>query len=65
MNEYGMKVAKKLGVDDAVFLSATGTEQMIRFANDSLTVVKRLEEKVFSVYSGGGRQEDSRELEQR
>jgi PmbA protein len=50
MNEYGMKVAKRLGVDDAVFLSATGTEQMVRFANDSLTVAKRIEQKVFSVY---------------
>jgi PmbA protein len=50
LNEHAMKVAKKLGVDDAVFLSVIGSEQMVRFANDSLTVAKRIEEKVLSVY---------------
>src|SRR5580693_3339213 len=50
LNDYGMKVAKRLGVDDAVFVSLRGTEQMVTFANDSLTVAKRIDEEVFSVY---------------
>ncbi|MDA4136253.1 MAG: TldD/PmbA family protein [Thaumarchaeota archaeon] len=50
LNERGMKVAKKLGVDDAVLQSASGTEHMVRFANDSLSVAKRTEESVVSVY---------------
>ncbi len=45
-----MKAAKKLGVDEAVFLSTGGNEQMVRFANDSLTVAKKTEESVVSVY---------------
>jgi PmbA protein len=50
LNDYGMKVAKRLGVDDAVFVSLRGTEQMVTFANDSLTVAKRIDEEIFSVY---------------
>ncbi len=50
LNEHAMKTAKRLGVDDAVFLSTVATEQMVRFANDSLTVAKRIEESVLSVY---------------
>src|SRR5208283_4070685 len=50
LNEHAMKTAKRLGVDDAVFLSTVATEEMVRFANDSLTVAKRIEESVLSVY---------------
>ncbi|MDA4112967.1 MAG: hypothetical protein OK474_02875, partial [Thaumarchaeota archaeon] len=50
LNERGLKTAMKLGVDEAVFLSASGNEQMVRFANDSLTVAKKTEESVVSVY---------------
>ena len=50
LNEHGMKLARKLGADDAVFLSSVASEQMVRFANDSLSVAKRLEERVLSVY---------------
>jgi len=50
LNERGMKVAKKLGVDDAVLQSVSGTEHMVRFANDSLSVAKRTDESVVSVY---------------
>lgn len=48
--EHGMKTAAKLGVDDAVLISTTGRERMVRFANDSLTVTKNTEERVISVY---------------
>jgi PmbA protein len=50
LNERGMKVAQKLGVDDAVLQSVSGTEHMVRFANDSLSVAKRTDESVVSVY---------------
>jgi PmbA protein len=50
LNEVGLRAAMKLGADDAVLLSASGSEQMIRFANDSLTVAKTMEESVVSVY---------------
>ena len=45
-----MSVAKKLGVDDAVALSANSADSMIRFANNSVTVVNRVEEAELSVY---------------
>ena len=50
LNERGLKAAIRLGVDEAIFVSATGNDQMIRFANDSLTVAKKTEESVVSVY---------------
>ena len=50
LNEHGMRVAKRLGVDDAILQVAVGTEHMVRFANDSLSVAKRTEEGVISVY---------------
>jgi len=50
LNERGLKTAMKLGADEAIFLSASGNEQMVRFANDSLTVAKKTEESVVSVY---------------
>ena len=49
LNERGLKAAIRLGVDEAIFVSATGNDQMIRFANDSLTVAKKTEESVVSV----------------
>jgi PmbA protein len=54
LNEHAMKVARKLGVDDAVFLSSVASEQMVRFANDSLTVAKRIDESALSVYLAKG-----------
>ncbi len=54
VNEHAMKVAKKLGVEDAVFLSVVAREQMVRFANDSLSVSKRIDERVLSVYLAKG-----------
>ncbi len=50
LNERGLKAAMRLGVDEAIFVSASGNDQMIRFANDSLTVAKKTEESVVSVY---------------
>ncbi len=50
LNERGLKAAKRLGVDEAIFVSTAGSEQMIRFANDSLSVAKKTEESVVSVY---------------
>ncbi|HYC12068.1 MAG TPA: TldD/PmbA family protein [Nitrososphaerales archaeon] len=50
LNEKTMTAVKKLGVDDAVVLSAAGKERMIRFANNSVTVVKHVEETELEVY---------------
>jgi PmbA protein len=50
LNETATAVAKKLGVDDAVALSVEGKERMIRFANNSATVVKQVEETELVVY---------------
>jgi PmbA protein len=50
LNETAMAVAKRLGVDDAVALSVGGKERMIRFANNSATVVKQVEETELMVY---------------
>jgi len=49
LNETGLRAARRLGVDEAVFIAATGSEQMVRFANDSLTVAKRTEESNVSI----------------
>jgi PmbA protein len=50
LNERAVSVARKLGVDDAVALSANSADSMIRFANNSVTVVNRVEEAELSVY---------------
>jgi PmbA protein len=50
LNERAVSVARKLGVDDAVALSANGADSMIRFANNSVSVVNRVEEAELSVY---------------
>lgn len=50
LNRSGLKAAEKLGVDEAILLTTIGKVQMVRFANDSLTVSKRAEESEVSVY---------------
>ncbi len=50
LNETALKTAQQLGVDDAVSLSVSGTERMIRFANNSATVVKEVREGELMVY---------------
>ena len=50
VNETVVREAKKLGADDAVSLSAVSDEQMVRFANNSLTVAKRITETGLLVY---------------
>ncbi len=50
LNEIVISVAKKLEVDDAVALTAQGSEKMVRFANNSLTVVKNINETELYVY---------------
>ncbi len=50
LNERAVSVARKLGIDDAVALSANSADSMIRFANNSVTVVNRVEEAELSVY---------------
>ena len=49
-NETAMGAAKRLAVDDAVALSSQGSYSMIRFANDSVSVVNRVEEAHLTVY---------------
>ncbi len=50
LNESAVNAAKKLGADDAVALSAKGADSMIRFANNSVSVVNRVEEAELTVY---------------
>lgn len=50
LNELVMTAASKLKVDDAVALSVDGREQMLRFANNSATVVKQVQETELTVY---------------
>ena len=53
-NEFGMKVAKKLGVDEAILITVIANEQMVRFANNSLTVTKNINESGQIVYLAKG-----------
>lgn len=50
LNEDAVSAAKRLEVDDAVALSARSGESMIRFANNSVSVVNRVEEAELTVY---------------
>src|SRR5713226_10410038 len=50
LNENAVTAAKRLGADDAVALSAKSTEGMIRFANNSVSVVTKVEEAELTVY---------------
>ncbi len=50
LNETAIASARKLGVDDAVALTVSGKERMIRFANNSATVVNQVEESELMVY---------------
>ena len=50
LNEHAVRAAEKLRVDDAVAISARSTDSMIRFANNSVTVVNRVEEAELTVY---------------
>ena len=50
LNETAVSAANRLGVDDAVALSSKGADSMIRFANDSVSVVNRVEEAELTVY---------------
>jgi len=50
LNEEAVSEARRLGVDDAVALSARGADSMIRFANNSVSVVNRVEEAELTVY---------------
>jgi len=50
LNEHAISTAKGLNVDDAVALSARSADSMIRFANNSVSVVNRVEEAELSVY---------------
>lgn len=50
LNENAVTAAKKLGADDAVALSAKSTEGMIRFANNSVSVVNKVVEAELTVY---------------
>jgi PmbA protein len=50
LNESAIEAAKRLGADDAVSLSAKSSDSMIRFANNSVTVVNRVEDAELTVY---------------
>ncbi|HVC27353.1 MAG TPA: TldD/PmbA family protein [Nitrososphaerales archaeon] len=55
-NEFGVGVAKKLGADEAILLTAISNERMSRFANSSVTVTKSVTESGQMVYlAKGGR----------
>lgn len=50
LNQTAVSAAKSLDVDDAVALSARSADSMIRFANNSVSVVNRVEEAELMVY---------------
>ncbi len=50
LNRLAIRKAEALKVDDAIALSARGTDSMIRFADNSATVVNRVEEAELTVY---------------
>ena len=50
LNEEAVSAARSLDVDDAVALSSKSADSMIRFANNSVTVVNRVEEAELTVY---------------
>jgi PmbA protein len=50
LSETALRAATKLGVDDAVALAAKSSERMVRFANNSVTVSKTVEETELTVY---------------
>ncbi|MDE1852898.1 MAG: TldD/PmbA family protein [Thaumarchaeota archaeon] len=50
LNQSAVSAAKRLRVDDAVAISANSADSMIRFANNSVTVVNRVEEAELTVY---------------
>jgi len=50
LNEVAISTANRLRVDDAVALTVQGREKMVRFANDSLTVAKNIDETSLFVY---------------
>ena len=50
LNEAAVTAAKALAVDDAVAISSNSADSMIRFANNSVSVVNRVEEAELTVY---------------
>lgn len=50
LNELAVTSATRLGVDDAVAVTFSGSDSMIRFANNSVTVVDRVNESELMVY---------------
>jgi PmbA protein len=55
-NEFGVRVAKKLGADEAILITVISNERMARFANSSVTVTKNVMESAQVVYlAKGGR----------
>ena len=50
LNDVAIATAKSLDVDDAVALSAASLDRMIRFANNSVTVVNQVSEAELTVY---------------
>lgn len=54
LNERAVSAARRLGADDAVALSANSADSMIRFANNSVSVVNRVEEAELTVYLAKG-----------
>lgn len=55
-NEFGVRVAKKLGADESILMTVISNERMERFANSSVTVTKNVNESGQVVYlAKGGR----------
>jgi PmbA protein len=55
-NEFGVRVAKRLGADEAILIAVISTERMLSFANSSVSVAKNVRESGQTVYlAKGGR----------
>ncbi|MDV3277376.1 MAG: TldD/PmbA family protein [Nitrososphaerales archaeon] len=55
LNEVAVAAAKRLGADDAVALTVNNLEKMVRFANNSATVIKGIDEMELTVYLAKGK----------
>jgi len=53
-NRFGLSVARRLGADEAILVTSIADERMARFANNSVTVTKNVNESGQVVYLAKG-----------
>src|SRR5713226_3802895 len=55
--EITLKEAKQLGVEDTIVLASGGTEQMVRFSHNSITITNSLRDTGVTVSLGSKRRQ--------